>query len=553
MVMKKWALAASFLLSILPAFAQEAETIPETKETPQLTLNSAIVLAIENNYDIQKQRYALATAKAQYRQATGALDFQAGAQAQYSMKQNPVDSADPNYKYGYSFLTPKDNTYGIFSKNTLAHQTGGSLFLKKLFSFGLESKISYTLQRSHNFPDYTYDKYFDALAESRGYSKYSQEMGRNVGELSLELSLPLFKSFANSITANQINSAQDYMHQMEYTLKDTISRSLISVSKLYWNYFITYKIMQQYEILQKKIEERNANMSSLIAAGIRSKNDLLAMQLNVTENRRQLENSKVQFRQAKMELMTGIGVSDMNLIGEPQNPFSEVDLSAVNLPTLDEITDEMFAYIEANRSDFLTLSKRKHAAELKIKAAKVNLFPDANLNFGIGVTGTSYSDSPFNFLTAGFWNVRGANISGLLGVSAKLGNNEKKGVLEQAEAEYKAIVSEYNKIKNTLILQIENATEKLTTYKIMVSDADSVLSMQQNLYENEQKRFRAGLITVDNLLNQDQKFLEAESSYYQLMTNYMQSVLEYKYYTATLVDIDSKSIFEVKNFYNEKR
>ena len=551
--MRKWALATSFLLSILPTFAQEAESTPEINKTPQFTLNSAIVLAIENNYDIQKQRSALATAKAQYRQATGALDFQAGAQAQYSMKQNPVDSADPNYKYGYSFLTPKDNTYGIFSKNTLAHQTGGSLFLKKLFSFGLESKISYTLQRSHNFPDYTYDKYFDALAESRGYSKYSQEMGRNVGELSLELSLPLFKSFANSITANQINSAQDYMHQMEYTLKDTISRSLISVSKLYWNYFITYKIMQQYEILQKKIEERNVNMSSLIAAGIRSKNDLLAMQLNVTENRRQLENSKVQFRQAKMELMTGIGVSDMNLIGEPQNPFSEVDLSAVNLPTLDEITDEMFAYIEANRSDFLTLSKRKHAAELKIKAAKVNLFPDANLNFGIGVTGTSYSDSAFNFLTAGFWNVRGANISGLLGVSAKLGNNEKKGVLEQAEAEYKAIVSEYNKIKNTLILQIENATEKLTTYKIMVSDADSVLSMQQNLYKKKKKRFRAGLITVDNLLNQDQKFLEAESSYYQLMTNYMQSVLEYKYYTATLVDIDSKSIFEVKNFYNEKR
>ena len=87
----------------------------------------------------------------------------------------------------------------------------------------------------------------------------------------------------------------------------------------------------------------------------------------------------------------------------------------------------------------------------------------------------------------------------------------------------------------------------------MVSDADEVLKMQKNLYENEQKRFNAGLITVDNLLNQDTKYIEAENSYNQLLINYMQSVLEFKYYTATLVNINSKSIFEVNSFYNEDR
>ena len=80
-----------------------------------------------------------------------------------------------------------------------------------------------------------------------------------------------------------------------------------------------------------------------------------------------------------------------------------------------------------------------------------------------------------------------------------------------------------------------------------------VLKMQKNLYENEQKRFNAGLITVDNLLNQDTKYIEAENSYNQLLINYMQSVLEFKYYTATLVNINSKSIFEVNSFYNEDR
>lgn len=551
--MKKWALAALFLTASLPVFAQEAETTPEQNDTPKFSLNTAIVLAIENNYDIQKQRFALAAANGQYRQARGALDFEVGTQAQYSMKQNPIDSEDSNYRYGYSFLDPNSISYGIFQKNTLAHQTGGSIFLKKLFSFGLQTTVSYNLQRSHNFPDYIYSDYFYKIAEAQGYSKYSQEKGRNIGEASLELSLPLFKSFNNSIASLHIDSARDYLKQMEYQLRDTISQSLINTSKLYWTYYLAYQNMKQYEILQKKIEDRNASMPALINAGIRSKNDLLAMEVNVKENRRRLENAKVDFKQARLQIMNGLGITDASVIGEPENPFTQVDLSLVSLPTPDDINDSMFEYIEDHRTDFNALKRRRHAAELKVKMAKVDSLPDANLKLGVGVGGTTYSDDFGKAITSGFWNIRGVNVNGVIGVSAKLGNNEKKGALAQAEADYNSIENEYNKLKNTLSLQVHNATEKLGTFKNMVSDADEVLKMQKNLYENEQKRFNAGLITVDNLLNQDTKYIEAENSYNQLLINYMQSVLEFKYYTATLVDIDSKSIFEVNSFYNEDR
>lgn len=551
--MKKWALAALFLTSVLPLSAQEAEITQEKSDTPQFSLNTAIVLSIENNYEIQKQKFALAVANGQYRQARGALDIEAGVQGQYSMKQNPIDEKDPNHIFNYSFLNPNSISYGIYQKNTLVHQTGGSLFLKKLFSFGLQTSLSYNLQRSHNFPDYIYSDYFNALSNLQGYSKYSQEKGRNSGEIALELSLPLFKSFRNSITALQIESAHDYLNQMEYQLRDTISQALINTSKLYWNYFIAYKNMEQYEILQKKIEERNEKMPALINAGIRSKNDLLAMEVNVKENRRRLENAKVECRQAKFNLMNGLGISNADVIGKPENPFSEVDLTAVMLPTSEDLNDSMFEYIENHRSDFNALKKRRHAAELKIRMAKAAAMPDANIKLGVGVGGVTYSDDFGKVISSGFWNIRGANVNGVIGVSTKLGNNEKKGARDQAEAEYNSIINEYNKLKNTLSLQVTNATEKLGTYKTMVSDADEVLKMQKNLYENEQKRFNAGLITVDNLLNQDTKYIEAENSYNQLLINYMQSVLEFKYYTATLVNINSKSIFEVNSFYNEDR
>ena len=65
---------------------------------------------------------------------------------------------------------------------------------------------------------------------------------------------------------------------------------------------------------------------------------------------------------------------------------------------------------------------------------------------------------------------------------------------------------------------------------------DSVLPMQKQLYENEKRRFAAGIITVDDMFNQDSKYLMAETKYYSIMTDYLQSVMDYKYFTGTMVE-----------------
>lgn len=525
-----------FFISAL-CYAQEENTAPSTnslgQEEKRFSLASAISLAIENNYDIQKQRYALQTAHSQLLQAKGSLDIEAGAQAQYQYKQNPVDEADPNYRYGYSWLTP-GNDYGVFSDNTLTEQSGGSVFLRKLFSFGLETKLSYTVQRQRNTPQYSYGKNFD----SKNMSKYEKEDWRNSGEVSLELSLPLFKSFKNSLATLQIDAAQNYLEQMQAALSDTISKQIINVTRLYWNFFLTYKNLEQLESLQKKIEERNERMDSLIRAGVRSKNDLLAMQVNVNENRKQVQEARVQHSQAKMDLLTALGISNAGSIGNPEESFDEAELKSVEPPKSEEITEEIIGQIIENRNDLKSLKKQVDMASLQVRLAKADSLPDANLNFGIGSTGATYSNDTGKFLGAGFWNNHGLNFSTSLSVSAKLGNNVKKGAVEKAEANYNTVLADYNKAKNTLTVQIQNAAEKLDIYKSLVQDADEVLKLNQNLYDNEQRRFMAGLITVDNLLTQDQKFIAAETSYYQILINYMQAILEFKYYTANLVGVE---------------
>ena len=486
-----------------------------------LSLEDAIQLAVRNNYEINKQQYAIDAAKAQYMQASGALDFEVGAEASYSQKHTPVDKDDPNY-------TVQDyGSVAIYSDDATMRQTAGTVFVQKLFSFGLQSKLSYTMNRQKNTQDYLYSSNFP------DEEKIKEQKARNYGTISLELSLPLFKSFSDSITAKELENARSYIEQMNEQLKHTVSKTVVEVSQKYYQYFLAYNNLLLLQNLQQKIESRNKNMDSLIRAGVRSRNDLLAMQVNALENQRNIDSANVQFQSARADLAQALSVRSV-LPPPTKDSIPAVPITSADDAAQDEIDDDFTAKIVEKRSDLIALKKSMEAAEKKIRIAKINARPDATLALGIGATGTQYANDAGSFFVSGAKNIRGIDISTTVSVSAKLGNTAKKGAEEQAIAEYRSLASDYENAVNTLEIQVKNAAEKLAVYKKSVQSADEVLALQKNLYENEQKLFNAGLITVDTLLSQDEKYISAENSYYQVLINYLLSVLEYKYYTATM-------------------
>ncbi len=532
---------AFFICSIILSFCPPVCSSVNEDGESVFTLYDAVSLAVQHNYDIRKQQQALIIANARYLQAKGELDLSIGASGQFTYAQNPVDERDPNYLYGYSFTTP-DSVYGIFSNNSLTRQVGGSLFIQKLFSFGLQSKLSYTLQRTNNRSAYDYGNTFS----SNTYKRYKDEHGRNLGEVSLELNLPLFKSFNASITALQIAQAKDYLDQMTYNLRDTISQTIIKTTRSFWNYYMAYRNLSQLHMLQKRIDARNDNIDKLVKAGVRMKNDILAMQVSSISNRQKIDAAQVQYIQTKMELANMIGLTDAEGIDTPSDMLPIIHLEEIpDFPAPEDITLDLLEYVEQNRADFIMLQDQMNSALRKIKIAEVNGRPDATLGFKIGVNGTTYSDDVSEVLSAGFWNIRGLNLNGSLGVTIKPFSRSKKGSVQEAEAEYESLNVEFEKNKNMLYLQLRNTVEKLNLYRASLLGAEGIFALQKELYENEEKRFAAGLITVDNLIEQDQKYVQATSERYQTLGNYLETLLEYKYNTASLLYVDADSVFSV--------
>ncbi|MBO7486707.1 MAG: TolC family protein [Spirochaetaceae bacterium] len=490
-----------------------------------LTLDQALTTAVKNNYDIQKQRYAVAEAQAQYRQAKGAFDFELGAEENYALSQNPMDKNDP-----LSGWAATGNSFYI--DNTTSKTAGGSVFVQKLFSFGLSSKLSYSVNRSLDIPHYTNT---NLPGET--------DKWRNRGSLSLELSLPLFKSFTNSLSAMQLESANDYKEQMRYALEDYISKFLVDTSSLYFDYYLSYQNLQNLKKHHQILKERLDNMPRLISAGVRSKNDQLAMQVSLNETNRSIKDAEARYNQAKTKLAMAMGLSDFSELPNPSETLPVIDLNQT-FPDSSQINDTYLNRIIQNKADFIILKKQLAIAERNLKMKKTDAMPDATFDLGMGTAGTAYSNDIRDYAASGFKNMRGANVKGTLGISFKLGDNQKNGAIEQAQAQYDSVLCDYNKAKSELGLKIRSVLQNLAVYKASVQEADEYLELNDSYYQNEIKRFNAGLITTDALLEHDERYISAKASHAQVLVQYLQTVLEFKYYTGDLVEVDAGSVFK---------
>lgn len=485
-------------------------------------------IAVENNYDLIKEASRLATAEAQYRQVNGRFDIELGAQAQYSMNQNPIDKANPSYSENEKYEVYKDN---IVTKSAL-----GNVYIRKLFSFGLDSKLSYSIKRGKNEPHFKYSG-DDTLNFDRFVDGNKQDYDNN-GNISLDLSMSLLKSFGNSIDSMEAESAKAAIEQMRYNLQDSISKVILKTSGAYWNYFISYKNYTHLQNLNKTLEKRFSDMDSLIKAGVRTKNDLLAVKINLKQNRLKISKAEVSLKESKFKLLEVLGIPEEKLPGLPEANSNLSSINLENIPEVKDITEDYIDYIISNRNDFKSLKKAVENANLQIKIAKTDSLPDVSLGVNIGTTGNDYSDDFGDFLSSGFKNIKGVNVTGTLGAAVKIGNNSKKAAIDKAEANYKSIYADFCEKKNNLTLQITNAAESMNLYKGIIKDSAEILDLHKTLYENEQKRFDAGLITVDDLILQDQNYFDTQLSYYQFASEYLNSILEFKYYTADLLTLE---------------
>lgn len=487
------------------------------------TLDKAIELALNNNYDLMNQKAALMNASGQLKQAKGSYDIKFGLQSDYAQTFTPTDKNNPSARSGEEILYQTVKGQDFTTK----------AYLEKLFAFGINTRLNFQLQRNRQeYRDgvYALDPYYAAY----GHPNYN-----NTGNLSLEVSVPLLKSFNSAVADNNLKLAKQNYEAMSLNLEDSISKVIMQTSENFWKFFIAYERVRELEKLVSKNQVRQKNISALVKAGVRNQNDSLRIQVNSLEAQRQLENAKIEYGTAKVNLAIQIGIP-VEAVSDPEIVIPEINFEN-EFPKPEDFDQERLEKIALNRPDIMSLVKACDAANLKVKTSKINLRPDLDLKLSVGTNGASYGYGANKYFGSPLTNIRGLNYGGSLVFSLPVQNRTKKGDLLQAEADYTNALAKLNKQKNTFILQLQNTISALNSYKDTVQNAKNVLNLQRQVYENEQKRYDAGISSVDNLIQQDQNWLEANMNYYQIFETFLRYVMEYKYSTTGLITIDTRA------------
>lgn len=504
-----------------------AQETPAAPEIPALTFEQALQAAVENNPDIQLKKAAVLAAHGKLLSAQAGTDVVLGADAKYAKKHTPY-GGDP---YSVS------NGYNDIENDAIT----SSVWAQKTFSFGLRTKISAGVTSA-------LDTYHGPKSQEYKIA-YGDEF-TNRGSLMLELSLPLFKSFKYAVLGNNIQAAKDYCAQMEFELEDTICQTLQNAAAAYWEYLNAFNDVQQREEMLQILTSRINSMDKLIAAGARTKNDLLSMQVNLITNERAYLSAEVALNEARLKLQQAMG-TDADL-PNPELSFPNIDFENFQIPNLQNVDKDFIEKIASARPDILSMQKRLDSARANLLYAVAQGRPDLSLNLSLGETGAVYGESAGGFFSSFFRNVNGANLGGGLSFSMSLPNNAKKGAVESAQAMCTQASVQLNQAKQLLATQLRNTVFSLNSYKTLALNANSALEMQKQLYANEQRRFNSGLITVDDMINQDKDYLLAKSQFNQIMTTFLQNIMEYKHCVGTLVEITNgdASVLRKESLYS---
>ncbi len=524
------------LLASRSAFSEEAGAV--------LSFHTVLESAVRNNFSLQTAALALKIAAGQLRIAKSDTDLSVGASAEWTRSHSPVDSADIRGSDAAARPVPDGDgglryeKSGMFClEDTEADSIKGTVYARKLFTFGLQSKLSLEMARSCARQSGVYG---DTWKAAFGDAALPESEARNNGTVRLDFTLPLFKSFSRSVAAKKIGAAEESYSQMQAEFEDTLCRTVLGASAAYWNFLTAHSKLRRLEELDARLETRVANAERLVSAGALSRNSLLALQIHRIQNARSIAQAEAAFSQSYMELASLIGAEpERNAVPSPEYNFDLIDFSRIALPDESAIDDAAVEGICARRGDIMALKKKVRAASLNLEAAVISASPDLNLNFGVGMTGTAYSDSPGAYFESLGKNVRGPDFYLGLAFAASAGADRAKGSREVYQGELERAEQELARRKQEVRTQLLVAAHSLNSFGKLARGAADVLKMQGTRYENEQMRFSAGLITADDMIERDGDYLAAQSDYYGVLIQYFQSLLSYKYYAGSLADVIS--------------
>lgn len=292
--------------------------------------------------------------------------------------------------------------------------------------------------------------------------------------------------------------AQRTYESSRFDAETSIELVIYNVKVAYYNLVFAEIQKSVYEDTVKDFELQLKQAKAQYDIGRKAKIDVTTAEYNLGNAKVNLIKAKNTLELAAAELANAVGIPEL------ENVILKDKLNSkaynVNFP-------DLLKTAEASRPALLSSKKLRDAAELNVRAAKRSFAPDLSA-FGTFDQGGRQIDSDYGYSVGVQLNYTALNLMLL------------KKQVDQAKAEYKKAVADYEQQKQNVYLEVKSA------YISLLNSHDSIevskLALQQAKERQYQafRRYQVGLGDAIEFKDAENSYLNAQLDYYSNLLNY---------------------------------
>lgn len=352
-----------------------------------------------------------------------------------------------------------------------------------------------------------WSNYFPTLSAGVSYSRNDMLM-TNPGYARM-MSQKYNMYYAPTVSANMLlfdfgktkanaDLAQRTYESSRFDAETSIELVIYNVKVAYYNLVFAEIQKSVYEDTVKDFELQLKQAKAQYDIGRKAKIDVTTAEYNLGNAKVNLIKAKNTLELAAAELANAVGIPEL------ENVILKDKLNSkaynVNFP-------DLLKTAEASRPALLSSKKLRDAAELNVRAAKRSFAPDLSA-FGTFDQGGRQIDSDYGYSVGVQLNYTALNLMLL------------KKQVDQAKAEYKKAVADYEQQKQNVYLEVKSA------YISLLNSHDSIevskLALQQAKERQYQafRRYQVGLGDAIEFKDAENSYLNAQLDYYSNLLNY---------------------------------
>ena len=541
-------IAPNFSAPIRPLPSAERVGVEAENQLP-ITLDEAIEMALKNNNDIDSSRINVKIAEENLKGAKGAYDPQLSSESFYESRTTPTASTIGGA--GSSGGVTQTSTGATATAEGLSPKAGGN------YSASVSSSVTTTNNQNATLnPQYP-------------------------SAVTLSYTQPLWRGLKTDNARRQVEIAKKNLSLTDAQFRQRVIENINRVEQAYWDLVFALRNLQVQIDAVKQARTQLESNQRLVEKGVLAPIEIVSATAQITTFEQNVYSAQDTVTQAENTLKTLI-LKDRtaDLWSRPLTPVTPVELQAPRVPLDTAVADAL-----KNRPEIQQLQTNSEINKINTDFFRDQTKPQIDL-FGTytsnglagganNITRTSTTvnadllarvnqlstlsgftplvipntvtvTSPPTNLTGNYFNSLGNLLTQdyptyRFGVRISLpwGNRVAEADLGKSLAEGSLIKNQRSQTEQTIEAEVRNALQSLRSAEARLASATASRAASEQLFDSEQRQFRAGTTTVYLVQQRQNDLLIAKSRELQAQTDLNKAIANFQRATGTTLTVNN--------------